>query len=346
MAAVTLAQEIALRSDKVEKGILKTFVEESPFGRRIPFNTTGALQVPITYLSGIPTAQWRFINEAVGTQTADFSQRIETLHIMDSDIDIDPVLLANKNQLQRLDVAQTQAKVKALAYDLVEFALNGDPAVDPRQPMGLKRKLNQEPLFNGQTVNLTANAVEHELRVGTATDANYRLFLHGLNQLFARVDDKPSCLVTNNQMLLTVWAALIQLKLYATTSDQYDKTIMTYRDTPFIDAKWTSAGAIEGNFAAAGAAGTQVIGNDSEAVAATNGGNAYTNQTPIYAVRFGDDYYQGLQQEAMAIKKYGETNTSPHFNRTNIRWVLHPAALFQKRAAARLVGGAVSVAPA
>jgi len=346
MAAVTLVEEMALEQPQLRKGIIRSFVEVSPFGRRIPFITTGALSVPVTYISGIPTVQLRLINETVATQTAQFSQLVESLSIFEADIDIDPVLLANKNMVQRLDVAQTQAKIQAMAYDLVDQAVNGDPTANIRQPRGLKRSLDQEPRFSGQTVNATASAVEGEARVGTATDANWRLFFHKLNQLMAQVDNKPSCFLVNNQMLLTMWAAAQQLKVFATTEDSIDKTIQTYRGVPIIDAGWKASGAILGNFAASGAAGDQVIGNDSEAVSTANGGNAYTNQSPIYAVRFGEEFYTGLQQEAMRTKVFGETEATPHYFRTNIRWVAHPAAMFQKRAAARLVGFAVSVAPA
>jgi hypothetical protein len=347
MAAVTLVEELALEMPKLRKGIIKTLVEVSPFGRRIPLETTGALSVPVTYLSGIPTASLRFINEAAGTQKAAFTQLVENLAIFDTDIDIDPVLLANKNQIQRLDVAETQAKIQAMAYDLVEYAINGDPVtVNARDPRGLKRSLGEEPRFNGQTLNASASAVEAETRVGTATDGNFRTFFHNVNQLLTRVDNKASCLLTNNQMVLTLWAAAQQLKLFATTKDSYDEEIQVYRNAPIIDSGWKSSGAVEGNFAAAGQAGDQIIGNDSEAVTATNGGNLYTNQTPIYAVRFGPEHYMGLQQEALREHVFGETEASPHYFRTNIRWVVHPAAMFQKRAAARLVGHAVSVAPA
>ena len=347
MAAVTLAQELNLRNEKIEKGVIKTFVEESPFGRRIPFVTTGSLQVPVVYQSGIPAASLRFINEAVSTQTADFSQMTETLHIFDADIDIDPVLVANKNQIQRVDVAQTQSKLKAMAYDLVDYAVNGNPLTNIREPRGLKVRLQDDPKFSGQTINFHASGTtEYELRVGTATDGNYRFLLHKLNELFYRVDNKPDVLLTNAQMILTLWAALQQLKLFSQDKDQYERTVMNYRGAQIIDAGWKAAGAIEGDFAAAAAGGDQVIGNDSEATTVVNGGLAYSGQTPIYAVRFGPEHYQGLQQEPMKVTKFGQIDDSPHPFRTNVRWVVQPSALFQKRAAGRLIGGAVSTAPA
>ena len=349
MAAVTLVQELALEQPKIRKGVIKTWVELSAFSRKVPTQTTGALQVPITYQSGVPTAQLRFINEAVSTQTSDFSQRVVSLSIFESDIDVDPVLLANKNVIQRLDVVNVENKVKAMAYDFANYAINGDPvAGNQREPLGLKRALDKEPLFSGQTVNMTASATEHELRVGTATDAQYRMLLHKFNELMTRVgnDNKPDCFLVNTQQILVIWAALQQLKLFKTTEDQYDREIMVYRGVPFVDMGFNSAGALDATYAAAGQAGNQVIGNDSEAVSTDNGGNAYTNQTPIYALKFGDNFCVALQQEAMQVKPFGETEVSPHYFRTNVRWVVLPAALFQKRAAARLVGGAYSVAPA
>lgn len=344
--AVTLIEEMALEENKLRKGVISTLVEESAYGRKVPWETTGALNVPVVYLSGIPSLQLRFINEAVSDQKAQWSQMVENLSILDSDIDIDPVLLANKNQIQRLDVAESQAKVKAMAYDLADLAINGSPVTNARQPRGFQYQLDGEARFNGQTVNASGSATEHELRVGTATDANFRLYLHRLNETIARVDNKPSAFLVNNQMLLTLWAALQQLKLFNQSSDQYEREILTYKGTPFVDMGWKSSGAIEGAFAAAGSQGDQVIGSDSEACTITNGAYAYTNQTPIYVVRFGPEHTVGLQQEPMQVKTFGQTDVSPHYFRTNVRWVIHPCAMFQRRAAARLVGGAVSQAPA
>lgn len=342
---ITLVEELALEQPKLRKGIISTLVEESAFARRLPLETTGALQVPVVYLSGIPTLSLRFLNEAVGEQKATWAQVVETLHIFDADIDIDPVLLDNKNQVQRLDVAETQAKVTAMAYDLCDMAINGDPTADARQPRGLRRSLDKEPRFYGQTVNATGNATELNCIVGSATDSNYRLMLHKLNETLARVDNRASAILVNNQCLLTLWAALQQLRLFNTAADQYDREILVYRGVPIIDMGWKSSGAVEGAFAAAGQQGDQVIGNDSESVSTDNGGNAYSNQTPIYVVRFGPEHMLGLQQTPLRVKTFGETHSSPHYFRTNVRWVVHPAALFQKRAAARLVGCAFSVTP-
>ena len=343
MAAVTLVDELTLEQPLLRKGIVKTLVEAGQFQSRIPFNTTGALSVPIVYISGVPTATLRFLNETVTTQKAQFAQLVENLSIIDEDIDIDPVLLDNKNQVQNVQVAQTEAVVQAIAYRINDLAIDGNPVTDAREPSGLRYRLAKDNRFNGQTVNATANATKLSAVVGTATDANLRSWLNKMDVLHKRCDNKTSLFLMNEQAELAFWALLRQLKLLDTTKDQFDRDVSMYRGVPFIDMGYKAVGAVTGSPAATDSQGDQVIGNDSDDASgsnpqAGNGANAYTVFTPIYAVRFGDNYLTGLQQTSMRVKPFGETEATPHLVRTNIRWVVHPTALFQKRAAARLVG--------
>src|SRR3990172_10417609 len=101
---ITLLDELAIEQPKLRKGIIQTLVESVMLQDRIPYETTGNLSVPVTYLSGIPTVPLRHINEAATASQVQHAQLVETLHIFDTDIDIDPVLAANKNQIQPIEV--------------------------------------------------------------------------------------------------------------------------------------------------------------------------------------------------------------------------------------------------
>ena len=87
MAAITLVDELALQQPLLRKGIIRTLVEAGVFQSRLPFQTTGALSVPVVYISGVPTATVRFLNEAMSTQKATFAQLVENLSIIDMDIE-------------------------------------------------------------------------------------------------------------------------------------------------------------------------------------------------------------------------------------------------------------------
>lgn len=335
---VTLLDELALEQPKLRKGIIQTLVEAVMLQDRVPYETVGNLQVPVTYLSGIPTVPLRHINEASTKVQASHGQLVETLHIFDTDIDIDPVLAANKNQIQPIEVVETQATVKALGFRVNDLTINGDPTSDAREPMGLKYRLMNDVRFNGQTVNADSNTTPVGVSPAAA-DANLLTLLNKMDELLYLLEPtaKGVVILVNRQFMLAIWAALRKLKLYDTTRDQFDREIAVYKGVPILDIGFKPSAAITGQPDAAAAAVNQIIGNNADTP--TGGGsNAYTASNVMYAMRLGEDYVMGLQQEPMRVKPLGETPDSPHYIRTNIRWVMTPIAPFQKRAIARFVG--------
>ena len=339
---ITLIDELVLETDAMRKGVIQTMVEESPLFRRITYETSGALSLPVTYLAGVPNVPLRHINETPVTSEASFAQTTETLHIIDTDIDIDPVLLDNKNQVQKLDVAQTQAVVKSLANLVVDLFVNGDPTSDVREPLGIRRRLAVEGRFVGQTV---AGATGANLRYDPATTAaNHLLFLSKLDELMGVMQDKANAFLVSRQTLVNIWALLRANRLLDTTEDMFDKRILVYAGVPFLDTGFIPASAVTGTLDTAGNATNQVIGNDADDYNAAplngqlpSGVTGQADSSTIYAVNLGTDYCIGLQQTPMRVKPFGETDAAPHYVRTNIRWVLHPAACFQKRAISRLM---------
>lgn len=348
---ITLLDEIALETDTLRKGILMSLAETSAVNGRIPFESVGALQTSVTYLSGIPTVPLRHINETPASVSATLDQRTEVLHILDTDIDIDPVLLNNKNQVQPVDVMQTKAVMASIGYRQTGLMVNGDPASDLREPVGIKVRLRDNSLFANMTVNATANTVEADF-TPSATDAERIIVLNKLDELMYLLEDKVSFLLTSRQMVMAFWGALRAAKLLDTTKDQFDRTITMYRGVPLLDAGFNVAAALTASPDTAGNDTNQVIGNDADDYSSGNdpgtgnGSNAYTDCTTIYAVRIGSEHCIGLQQEALRVKPYGETPDPPHYFRTNIRWVFNPLVAFQPRALARLCGVASTTTPA
>lgn len=346
MAAVTLLDELSISQPKLRAGIIKTLLESVMLQDRVPYITTGSKQATVAFLSGVPSVGLRFLNETVGTIKASFSQMTEVLSIIDNDIDIDPVLLDEKNQIVGIQTAEVQNVVAAIGYRMNELFVNGDPTSDAREPSGLAYKMANDVRFNGQSIDCGAVAVEADFRPGGATDAEILHVLHCLDQGMKRVDDKANVIMSNEQFVLAWWANLRQIKMFDTTKDQFDRTVSTYRGVPIIDVGHTPAGAVDGVPAAAAATGTQIIGHDIAQVADANNAQAFQAATLVFIARFGENHMAGLQQTPMRVKPMGETDASPHYVRTNIRWVVHPCAMFQKRSAARLNGIAVTTTPA
>ena len=344
MTAITLHQLAALTQPKLQKYVINTLVAASPLAERIPYESTDQLTTTAPYTSSLPTPTFRKLNEAGSEISSDFSQVSRSVSIIDNDIKLDPVTDKLKTIVDMRQQQITNAS-KAFGYFMVDKFVNGDITSDPYEYDGIRRILQEDVRFNGQVINATANATEQSLLPGSASDANYLGFLHKLDLVQQLVEPvmKPDQLnnaawITNSVFMLVVRAALRQLKMYNTTKDQFDRDVFEYGGVPFIDAGFSPAGALAGTLPAGGVASNLVIGNDVESVTTTNGGNAYTNQTPIYLDRFGRDFNMGLQVESLMVKDHGEQTATPHYRIIQLRWVGNPAVFWQKRSIARLVG--------
>lgn len=344
MTAITLHQTQALTMPPLKKYVIKTLVDESPVYERLPFENQDQLSAIAPYISNITAPSMRHINEAGSEVSADFAQLANALSIYDIDIKIDPVLEMQKNMIQDPRQSQVDAETKAFAYQLVEDFINADPTSDTRKFPGLFYQLDFNPRFNGQVVNASANSSEVVLTPGTVTDAQAQAWLYNLNNLRRKVAPvvKPDAtnhlaFISNSIYILQYGSMLRQLKLLDYNKDQFDRQVFSYDGTPFLDAGFTPAGAVDGADPAAKAKGNWVIGYDSYAPSAVNGAQTYSNTTPLACVHFGKDYLMGTQMQGLMVKDREQT-TSPYYKVVQIRWVVNPASMWQRRAAAWLVG--------
>lgn len=350
---ITLHETMATTRPDLRNYIVKNMVAESLLAERIPFENQDQLTQTGAVMTGIPTPTLRHINEAGSEVRATFAQRNNALSIIDNTIRIDPVLEMQKGMIGgSTRQNQVDAASRAIAYQIVDLWYNGDPSDDIREPAGVKKMLMSDPLFVGQTVNASANATEVNLAVGTATDAVLQTFLYKLDLLLMRIfpvfnrDDKNEsmALVTNGFFATALSAYLRQLKLWNTAEDQFGRKLVTYQNGnafyPIIDAGFTPNGAINPDIPDGGEQGDYIIGLDNlSLVGALNSGvNAYTNTTPIVAVRWGKDYQMGSQMRGLEVKDHGEEDTTPYYHNIQVRWVVNPASVWQKRALAWLVG--------
>lgn len=352
MTAITMHQVLALETQPLKKYVINNMVEESTLFERIPYETVVALRSIVPYKTAIPTPTFRHVNEAGSELSSTYDQIERALSIIDNDVKIDPVLEMTKNNIVNPRQQQIDDASKAYAYRIVDKYINGSIVSNDREWDGLQRQLDTNALFNGQTVNASADTNELQLVPGTASDATWRGFQYKLDLTWrlvqpvlkpmkasqANFEGDSAAWITNSFAYLAIVAGLRQLKVYDQNADQYERQLPTYQGVPFIDPGFNETGAITGSFPAAGAQGTLVIGYDSEATTAANGANVYDKQTPIYLVRFGKNYNLGMQLRGLEIKDHGEEKATPHYHIVQLRWVLNPAAMWQKRAAARLVG--------
>lgn len=344
MTAITLHQTQATTKTPLKSYVIKNLVDESPVYERIPFENQDQLSQLAPYVSNLAAPSMRHVNEAGSEVSADLAQLANSLSIYDIDIKIDPVLEMQKGMIQDPRQTQVDLETKAFAYQLTEDYINADPTSNTREFQGLQYQLNSNPRFNGQVVNASGNSTEVVLTPGTVTDAQANGFLYNLNNLRRKVAPvvKPDytnslAFITNSIYILQYGSMLRQLKLLDYNKDQFDRQVFSYDGTPFLDAGFTPEGAVDGADPAAKAKGNWVIGYDSVAPSSTNGAQTYSHTTPLFCVRFGKDYALGTQMGGLFVKDREQT-TSPYYKVVQLRWVVNPASMWQKRAAAWMVG--------
>jgi hypothetical protein len=354
MTAVTMLEFANLTQPKLRGAVLNTLVKNVQLMDKIPWENTKTLTTIVPYISGIPTPSFRSLNEAPSEVKASWAQQQETLKILEVDIVVDPVLLMI-DSIQNIEAANADATVKSIGYFVNWKFIHGSSLSDIEEPDGILARLRFDARHAGQTVNATSSTVKLDITPTTGVDSDRWKYLEKLDELIGIMGGvnggesvKGLNFLCNAQLERNNWAMVRRLRAFDTTKDQFDRTFTTHRGVGFTDVGYKPASAIIGTFDSAGAtSGAQIISNDadgagsSETVISGNSANNYSNSTSLYCVRFGDDYFTGLQVAPLRVRNLGESVDNPHKSKVNLRWVFGFAA-YQKRALARLVGLDVS----
>ena len=325
---LTIADAANLEQKSLRKGVLQAFYEDllpNP-ADRIPWAGVNSLRQTVVSLSQVDTPSLRNINEPPTVWKAQFEQFEETLKTIENTITIDPVLLMVKDYVQDLRISQVKAYMKQVNYLINDLLINGNPSVDERQPAGLEYRLENSARFVGQTVH--AGVTTTPLNVD-ADEASRLKWLNKINETFSKIDgENPTIIVANVQTRLMFWAVLMAQKLLDVTKDQQDREILRYRGVPLTDPGQKPAGSLVGG------AATQVLGDDDE----TSPIGAATSSTSMYLIKFGEDYFTGLQLGGgLDVKHFGESVANTEQDKTRIRWVCG-FGIFHPRSVARLCG--------
>lgn len=251
---------------------------------------------------GSPTT--RNINEAVAAYQAKFSDREETLKIIENKIVIDKVLLDVKTYIQDPIAMQTRAYGEIVKNTVNNLLINGDPTSDTSDPAGLDFRIKNDAFFLNQSVNAANLDVD-------ASDANRLTWLDHIDNVITLVGGGASGnFIVNRQTWIKFRSSLRALKLLDTTKDQFDREITQYGNHKIYDAGLKPAGAVSG------AVAQQVIGDDTHTSAY---GTAST--TPMYLVSVeGDEGARLLQLHPLRVTKVGLDPGDPKDYVVDVTW--------------------------
>ncbi|MFC9620270.1 major capsid protein [Streptomyces sp. NPDC056930] len=310
--ALTLAESAKLSQDDLQRGVLETFVQESPVLDRIPFLTIQGNAYAYNEEATLPGVEFRAVNAGYSESTGTVNPKSEKLVILGGDADVDRFIVQTRGNLNDQRAVQTRMKVKAAAYKFQDHFINGDTAVDVNGFDGLKKRLT-----GAQVLATGAN--------GMGPIAGGQDFLDALDALIAQVpglNGSNGALYMNSKIRGRIMSSIRRLGGFEMVQDAVSgKSVAQYNGISLLDLGQTAAGA------------------DILPQTETQGTAAGTTSS-IYAVKFGsaegDQAVTGLTNGGVQVRDLGELDTKPVY-RTRLEFYTG-LAVFGGKGAARLTG--------
>lgn len=310
--ALTLAEAAKLSTDDLQRGVLETFVQESPVLDRIPFLTIQGNAYAYNAEATLPGVEFRAVNNGYSESTGTVNPKSESLVILGGDADVDRFIVQTRGNLNDQRAVQTRMKVKAASYFFQDKFINGDTAVDTNGFDGLKKRLTGAQVIAAATNGMGPVAGGHD-------------FFDALDALIAAVPGLSGgngALYCNRKIIAKVKSSARRLGGVEFIKEALtQKMVATYNGIPLLDMGQT-------------AAGVDIIPQTE-----TQGTAAGTTSS-IYAVRFGqaegDQAVTGLTNGGVQVYDLGELDTKPVY-RTRLEFYTG-LAIFGGKGAARLTG--------
>lgn len=314
--AISLTEAAKLSTDDLQRGVLETFVIESPVLDRIPFLTVEGNAYAYNEEATLPGVAFRAVNGSYTESTGTVNQKTEKLVILGGDADVDRFIAKTRSNLNDQRAVQTRLKVKAAAYKFQDAFFNGDTTVDTNGFDGLKKRLT-----GAQVLSMGTNGAP----VLDASDETVaHAFFDKLDELVAAVpglNGSNGALYANRAVIAKIRSAGRRLGgVEMVREDLTGKRVVTWNGIPVLDPGQTAAGA--------------------DILPQTETQGTATDASSIYAVRFGqsegDQAVTGLTNGGVQVYDLGELETKPAY-RTRIEFYCG-VAVFGGKAAARLTG--------
>lgn len=306
--AVTLAQAALLSENDLQRGVIETFVQESPILDRIPFLDIEGNAYAYNEEGTLPGVAFRGVNEAYVESTGTVNQKYEGLVILGGDADVDRFIQRTRGNLNDQRAVQLGMKIKAASYKYQDTFFNGDVTVDPKGFDGLKKRLVGAQVIDAATNGLGPVAGGHD-------------FFDALDALIAQVQGNVDVLYANKAVIAKIKSSGRRLGGTDYFNEELtQKRVMTYNGIPLLDP------------------GQDAAGNDILPRTETQGTSSAASS--VYAVRFGEDEgdrgVTGLTNGGVQVEDLGELQEKPAY-RHRLEFYTG-LAVFGGKAAARLRG--------
>jgi hypothetical protein len=269
--------------------------------------------------AALPSISWRKIGEDHGTSKGRVEKIMESVFSFGNYIDVDKMLVNDKNLLYDPRVTWANQTTRAMAFAFNDKFINGNPVSDIDELTGIHWRL-QKDLASSQQIAAGSLDVSPD---ATGLAANIQTLFDKIDALlYALPDHQADMLIMNDTMYLRFWSAARQAGVLATNRDNLGREINTYKGARIIDAGYLADQS------------TRIITNVENLTtpATLTSGTG----TSIYAVRTGVEYLTAIEQYALDVNDIGLLEDGLTY-RTVVDWAVG-MAISNPRAVARLYG--------
>lgn len=270
--AITLEEAKVGMADKVDQNVVDTFRRSSLLLDNLIFDNaispgTGGSTLAYGYvqLKTPSTANVRTINSEYTAGEAKREEKTTKAIVMGGKFQIDRVLIGTSGAVDEL-AFQAEQKIKATANYFHNLVINGNVTTGS----------GVQNTFDGLNKILTDAETEITSTIDVSTsalmDTNYNALLDEVDAFLSTLDGKPSMLMMNDKMLSKMRSAARRAGYYASSRDEFGRTVETYNDIPMVDM------------------GKYYNGSATKDVIETTG----EGKTDIYAVSIGLDAFHGI----------------------------------------------------
>jgi hypothetical protein len=235
---ITLAQLAQVEKDPMTKFMALKILRDSKIMSFLPFENINTLRVGASWWETLPTGgTWRSLNEGYSSyEDGQLGEGQEALYGFGGDITFDRLLEKLGNTIKDPIQLQIEGRLKSMTIDWNNAFINGDPAVDPKQFTGIKKRVANLP--TRQTVWFAAsNAAPLD---PTASNANARKFFDKLDEAWLYCNGgSVNMIVCNESMKLgfgRVHRYIQSTGSYLdTTKDTLGREFLTWKGVPLVD---------------------------------------------------------------------------------------------------------------
>lgn len=325
-SSLTLQQYAQQSNSPLVRYVVKSLLDTGSVLNDMAFQTNPSLYANGARLQGgLATPNWRKINGSTVTASSTLTPYQEQIYVLSNVIDIDRLIMIDNNAIGSPDTVQVDALLEAWNYDINDKFFNNDHASGNADAMvGIRSRLDNPGTWGTNTAcKIDAGGIViTDAGMTSATANNFVKYMQQMLDEMGVPDGTDVVIYMNRNLRRRLDQAIRLLGAgggFSMVQDAFGRRVETYKN-----AKIRTVG-VKGDQT------TEIITN-TEDTAGANGSSTYTS---MYAVRYGDRYFNGWQMHPLLVQAIGDRPEEPTSYRTFLEW---PMGLMQQhtRAIARV----------